>query len=592
MDAEVLCARLPYEAPEDVIRGFMDGRAVKEYMVFKAGYDYEYDYVGNRTREAVVFGCCSACGNQTVYRKCNDGGCGCSKAVSMRARFGLLVEDEENGTEIKHEGDTVVCPHCGETVELLHVSRFGNRDRYTVELGRAAAVVRVGDEAAIVCWEVDQEVYKERCGRITSRPWEAYFVEAYETERRHMKKTRLRRAVGWYNNMGRGISRYNHFEPMKRTDTQMPCPEYAHPTDYRVTDGTLLEKSGLVPYWNAYQGYYADRYLDTWVKHPAVEVLAVHYPCMMGRILSVSTKGKGYYSTQIYGEADCGGMIDFKGRRPNELLRLPVEVYKTWREREAYGFHPGFEEIRLWRKTYEATGERLSVDSLMLNKHMTTHGATIWLVSAYDVDHIAAEGIKVSRVIAYMDKQVSNCTGPCMILRDLFDTWDMLRARGALGDDTRFPRNLRLAHDAEVKRVEKKSVSEYNQMIHARFADLSRFSFDDRETGLCIRPAASADQLRAEGRTLHHCVGTYAKQMAAGKTAIFFIRKRSARQTPYFTLELDVKTLKVMQNRGLRNCERSEDVVAFEEKWLAYIRGKYGRKQNKNQKQEEDRHAG
>lgn len=128
-------------------------------------------------------------------------------------------------------------------------------------------------------------------------------------------------------------------------------------------------------------------------------------------------------------------------------------------------------------------------------------------------------------------------------------------------------------------------------MIHARFADLSRFSFDDRDTGLCIRPAASADQLRAEGRTLHHCVGTYAKQMAAGTTAIFFIRKRSAQQTPYFTLELDVKRLEVKQNRGLRNCARSEDVVAFEEKWLAYIRGKYGRKQNKNQKQAEVRRS-
>ena len=80
--------------------------------------------------------------------------------------------------------------------------------------------------------------------------------------------------------------------------------------------------------------------------------------------------------------------------------------------------------------------------------------------------------------------------------------------------------------------------------------------------------------------------------MAAGTKAIFFIRRRSARQTPYFTLELDVKTLKVMQNRGLRNCERSEDVVAFEEKWLNYIRAKYGIKQNQNQKQEVERHAG
>ena len=87
-------------------------------------------------------------------------------------------------------------------------------------------------------------------------------------------------------------------------------------------------------------------------------------------------------------------------------------------------------------------------------------------------------------------------------------------------------------------------------------------------------------------------MGTYDKDMASGKTAIFFIRKRSARQTAYFTLELDVNRLEVRQNRGMRNCERSEDVVKFEEKWLAYIREKYGRKPKQNQKQEVERHAG
>lgn len=592
MDANTLCARLPHEAPEDVIHGFMVGREVKEYMVFKAGYADEYDCFGNRTKVPVVFGTCSACGEQVVYRKMDDGGMCCSHASTVRARFGILVEDEENGTEIKHEGDTVVCPYCGESAELLHVSAFGNGNVHREELGTAAAVVRVGDEAAIVCWEVNHEVYKERCGQITSRPWEAYFVEAYETERRHMKKTRLRRAVGWFKNMGRSIGYYNRFEPVTRAVTTMPCPEYAHPTDYSVTDGTLLENSGLVPYWNAWQGYYADRYMDTWVKHQRVEVLAVHYPKILGRILSDSTKSRGYYTVEVFGDAECGGMIDFKGRRPHELLRLPVEVYRTWRAFEAQGFRPGPCEIRLWRKTFETTGERLSADSLMMNIQQTGNGIVTRHVTASDVERIAAEGVSVSRVIRYMDGQVRQHPLRHVILHDLFDTWDMLRARGALGNDTRFPRDLMRAHDAEVKRVEKKSVDEYNEMIHARFADLSRFSYEDRETGLCIRPAASADQLRAEGRALHHCVGTYAKDMASGRTAIFFIRKRSARQTAYFTLELDVNRLEVRQNRGMRNCARSEDVVAFEEKWLTYIRGKYGIKQNQNQKQEVERHAG
>ena len=65
---------------------------------------------------------------------------------------------------------------------------------------------------------------------------------------------------------------------------------------------------------------------------------------------------------------------------------------------------------------------------------------------------------------------------------------------------------------------------------------------------------------------------TYAERHAEGKTAIFFIRRTVEPGKPYYTLELDEKKLRVRQNRGLRNCGKTEAVQAFEDLWLSWVR--------------------
>ena len=100
-----------------------------------------------------------------------------------------------------------------------------------------------------------------------------------------------------------------------------------------------------------------------------------------------------------------------------------------------------------------------------------------------------------------------------------------------------------------------------------------------------IRPAASHSELIAEGKALHHCVGGYAKSHADGSTSIFFIRKISAEDTPFYTLEY--KNGKVQQNRGNGNCSRTQEVSDFEEEWLEYIKNKEfmknGKRSSRNQ---------
>ena len=42
--------------------------------------------------------------------------------------------------------------------------------------------------------------------------------------------------------------------------------------------------------------------------------------------------------------------------------------------------------------------------------------------------------------------------------------------------------------------------------------------------------------------------------------------------------QLDEKALVVRQNRGKHNCARTEDVQAFEDAWMAWLKGKHQKK--------------
>ena len=127
------------------------------------------------------------------------------------------------------------------------------------------------------------------------------------------------------------------------------------------------------------------------------------------------------------------------------------------------------------------------------------------------------------------------------------------------------------AHDDMVMCMKEKENKELNEKFSLRLEDLRRFEFRDDSLNLMIRPVASHAELIKEGSILHHCVATYAKMHASGKTTIFFIRKTDDPERPFFTLEF--KNGQVMQNRGDHNCERTPEVTKFEDEWMEYVKG-------------------
>jgi DNA-directed RNA polymerase subunit RPC12/RpoP len=130
-----------------------------------------------------------------------------------------------------------------------------------------------------------------------------------------------------------------------------------------------------------------------------------------------------------------------------------------------------------------------------------------------------------------------------------------------------FPSNFKAKHDEIYKIVTDKKFSqgELPQIAkqYDKYSEL--YSFEDED--FIIRPPLRHKEINWEGELLHHCVATYAKKIALGNTIILFIRKRTDPDTPYFTLNLDPETLKIIQCRGLRNCAYPNEVKKFMNKW-------------------------
>lgn len=91
--------------------------------------------------------------------------------------------------------------------------------------------------------------------------------------------------------------------------------------------------------------------------------------------------------------------------------------------------------------------------------------------------------------------------------------------------------------------------------------------FELSDDNFCMCYPQNPEEIIIEGQKLRHCVGSYVRDVADGKTTILFIRKLDEREEPFFTLEL--RDGKVRQVHGYcnRNIETEDGLTDFIRKW-------------------------
>lgn len=132
-----------------------------------------------------------------------------------------------------------------------------------------------------------------------------------------------------------------------------------------------------------------------------------------------------------------------------------------------------------------------------------------------------------------------------------------------------FPKDLVAAHDRTMKQIAFEKNKADREKFQKAVNKLEKFAWQKGD--FLIRPAREQMELTAEGRALHHCVGGYIRDMAEGKTAIFFLRKASEPDKPFYTLELQRK--KVVQCRTEHNASyvNNPDVKKFVDMWMEKV---------------------
>ena len=127
-----------------------------------------------------------------------------------------------------------------------------------------------------------------------------------------------------------------------------------------------------------------------------------------------------------------------------------------------------------------------------------------------------------------------------------------------------FPKNCAAAHDREAERIQKINDAQKNKAFGIAYAGFARKAALSNEELQIVCPKRVND-LVAEGRALHHCVGSYVDRVAEGRCLIVFVRRVEEPEKPYVTVE--VRNGKIEQIHGDHNSDPTEEVKKFVDLW-------------------------
>lgn len=324
-----------------------------------------------------------------------------------------------------------------------------------------------------------------------------------------------------------------------------------------ATAGTILQYSTPELYYAAvFNGQSPNiiKYLLDWARYPVMEYLVKRGFCRL-----VSAKVNGL-------DKDERDLILWRRGKLGECFRFPLRLLRLMQPGEWRMTDIGRAGV-LWRLCQNGAVAERDISELL---NLGIDYAAISPATKY---------APLRRIVKYLAEQTEAAHhGLERLYMDYIGECEQLRM-DLSSEQVLFPRDLREAHAAtsQQMRYEKNRVAQ-EQFAHA-VDGLQKFAWESG--GYTIRPAASQEELIAEGQALHHCVGGYALRMAEGKTAIFFIRLAEEPDRPYYTLELQGK--KLIQCRTKNNAPYTEDagIEAFVNSWLTEVVAKGGIKKKK-----------
>lgn len=522
----------------------LDERFDKDFIVYKSAYVpviENYSEIKNRRRAECY---CTSC-DTTFYAE-QISVTGCHHANSI----GFLHPD---GCSVIYSSDALTCPYCNKTVKAVHTSVIS---KYTYHVADAycATVHNINGRLAILTWVVEKKL--DRSGNLTyiSRRNEGIVI----IKNKAFRITSVQRCMkGWLY--------FNRWELRKRYDEKIGKidKEFIFLNDTEALYQTDSANSALPEYINGSDNPLIGAYMRIWSKYPNVENLVKQgLICLLNEAMS-KCYSYDYSQHTTFSISLITKYLNLRRAKPHEILGIDKSELNLIKELD-------LDQLKFYIFIKSNSGIRLDTDLLKAASPLITR-----LQTFFEHKDINGYNPPIIKTINYLIKQrnLSARISP----QYLIDYWNMLQMfYNAMPTEMLYPKNLVTEHDKVADLIKAKENQIIDKKIKEIAAESSYLSFKDDELGLFIRPAATQKELINEGEQLHHCVSTYARSVAEGKTLILFIRKVSEPDKSYFTLEYRNKV--VQQNRGLRNCERTDDIILFEQHWLNYLKKNKGKR--------------
>ena len=438
------------------------------------------------------------------------------------------------------QGYEVKCPSCGETVHCV----LEGGSAFSAENVENVATIQLGIDGATLF------IRQWRLLRPSSRRflWENTAECLKETAR---YAVRGRHAAKWQ----KEVKEQNGFFHFSRVDLSYwqrqknVCDVYDYhyyfylPQNWRDIVAPTSSK------YISLDEYPADknpiRFILDWARYPAVELLwkAGYSRLVIERIRQTYIAGAG--AKARYAVRWAADDIDSALRFPRRLLNYKARADISVQDLLC---------VQSWLEKIESGDRVREVDVPEL--------AAAKIYPEYIEDALPyATPHKIAKYLTSGDRQ---CVDYRDYLRECIKLKLDLSCKSVL-----FPRDLAAAHQRTIKLVKYEAEKINAEKFRRVVAELTKLAWSNAE--MLIRPAQSAQELIDEGQALSHCVAGYADDMACGKTAIFFLRRKAEPDIPFYTLELRDK--KVVQCRTKNNASYTldENVKAFVKEWLAVV---------------------
>lgn len=296
----------------------------------------------------------------------------------------------------------------------------------------------------------------------------------------------------------------------------------------------------------------AFRYIELYQKHPQLE-----YIMKMG-LWNIVAEGLECRSFR--------NIFNWKGKTPKDLLGVPIGKGDML-ALSALAVDMNTFSLALYLKK----NSRFSlVDLAQKRKELEQ-------LSHFDTcemfDTLKGYGVCSEETLKYILRQQQKKKRYYSIRGVLIDWIDYLKDCGKIGlslEDTAVlkPHDLQQAHQNVITQLKIKADEELDKQIAQLKEERKQYNFT--AGGFLAKVAESSSELIAEGKVLHHCVGTYADRHAKGKCTIILIRRLEEPNVPFYTMEL-TPAKQIAQVRGDHNCGMTQEVEAFVESYKKYL---------------------